>query len=372
MSTTPHPEGTPPPQPAAAAQVAPPGAIYYYPAPPPPPRRGFWGRLFLTFFVLIIGGSFFLNLVLLAVNGSLVGDGTPHVQEKYVSHDKNAEDKIVILPIEGVIMDGEEGFVKRAIDTAMDDKHVKAVVLRVDSPGGTVNASDYIYHHLCDLAKTKKIPIVVSMGGMAASGGYYVSMAAGPEPGRIFAEPTCTTGSIGVVLPHYNFAGLMEKYGVADDSVASHHLKEMGSPFKTMTPEEKQIFQDLIDDNFKKFKEVVHAGRSNFEKKGDEPDPLDKLATGQVFTAHQAKENGLIDEIGYLEDAVAKAIKLADLDAAKVRVVRYFQEPSLRSILLNGQASKSESAELKALFDMTTPKAYYLDSWLPELAAAAK
>src|SRR5208282_4675125 len=129
MSTTPQPEGTPLPRSFPASQAAPPAMPYYYP-PPPPPRRGFWGRLFLSFFVMVIGASFLLNLILLVTTAGLVGDGSPRVQEKYVSHAKTAEDKVVILPIEGIITESEDGFVKRAIDTAMKDDHVKAIVLR--------------------------------------------------------------------------------------------------------------------------------------------------------------------------------------------------------------------------------------------------
>jgi protease-4 len=323
--------------------------------------------LFLTFFGLIIAGSFFLNLLLLSVSSSLLGDGAPRVQEKFISHDKNAEDKVVILPIEGLIDESEDGFVKRAIDTAMKDEHVKAVVLRVDSPGGSVSGSDYIYHHLCELVKTKNVPIVVSMGSMAASGGYYVSMAVGHKPDTIFAEPTCFTGSIGVVFPHFNVAGFIKEHGLVDDSIASHKLKEMGSITKEMTPQEKEIFQGLVDDDFRRFKEVVRSGRSEFDK--DEK-KLETLATGRVFTANQALGNGLIDKIGFLEDAVDRVIEMAGLDPKKVKVVRYKQEASLRSILLSGESSKTESAELKALFEMTTPKAYYLASWLPGLAGA--
>ena len=377
MSTTPHPEGTPPPQPAFAPQGPPPAIPYYYLPPPPPRRRGFWGRLFLSILVMVIGGSFFLNLALLATVGNLLGDGTPRVQEKFVSHDRNAPDKVVILPIEGIIQEKEDGFVKRAIDTAMEDKHVRAVVLRVDSPGGSVSGSDYIYHHLRKLAEEKKIPIVVSMGSIAASGGYYVSMAVGHEPDTIFAEPTSATGSIGVIVPLFNFSGFMKEHGLTDDSVASHKLKEMGSPTKTMTPEEKKIFQDLVNDDFEQFKKVIRSGRSKFEK---DPKALDALATGQIYTADQAvtnrkdgkKGNGLVDKFGYLEDAVDRAIELADLDAKKVNVVRYKQEAGLSSILLGGQSSKSQSLDLKALLEMTTPKAYYLASWLPELAGAVK
>jgi protease-4 len=294
------------------------------------------------------------------------------VQEKFVSHDKTAADKVVILPIEGVILESEDGFVKRAIDTAMKDEHVKAVVLRVDSPGGSVSGSDYLYHHLCKLAEGKegkKIPIVVSMGSIAASGGYYVSMAVGHEPKTIFAEPTCFTGSIGVIIPHYNVADFMKEHGLADDSIASNDLKEMGSFTRAMSPQEKKIFQALIKDSFEHFKKVVRSGRSAFEKN---PEKLNALATGQIYTAEQAVGNGLVDGIGFVEDAVDRVIKLADLDPAKVKVVRYRQEAGLSSLLLGGESGKSESLELKALLEMTTPKAYYLASWLPGVASAAK
>ena len=334
-----------------------------------PPRRGFWGRLFLTFFVLLIGGSFLLNLVLLSVSASLLGDGSPRVQEKFVSHDKTAEDKVVILPIEGIILEAEDGFVKRAIDTAMKDDHVKAVVLRVDSPGGSVSGSDYLYHHLRKLAETKKIPIVVSMGSMAASGGYYVSMAVGHEPKTIFAEPTCFTGSIGVIMPHYNVAGFMEEHGLVDDSIASNKLKEMGAITKPITPEEKKIFEALIKDSFDQFKRVVRSGRAEFDK---EPAKLDALATGQVYTAQQALGNRLIDQIGFLETAVDRAIELAHLDSNKVKVVRYKPEVGFSTILMGGQSRTSELTELKVLLEMTTPRAYYLASWLPGLAGATE
>ena len=366
MSIPHQPEGNPALQPAPVPQAASFSPPYYY--PPPPPRRGFWGKLFLTFLVMAAAGSFFLNLVLLVASASLLGEGVPRVQEKFVSHDKNAEDKVVILPIEGVILESEDGFVKRAIDMAMKDEHVKAVVLRVESPGGSGSGSDYLYHHLCNLAETKKIPIVVSMGSIAASGGYYVSMAVGHESGTIFAEPTCFTGSIGVIIPHYNVAAFMEEHGLADDSIASRELKKMGSITKVMTPEEKKIFQTLVNDSFEQFKKVIRSGRSEFDK---DPKKLDALATGQIYTAEQAVNNKLIDKVGYLEDAVDRAVELAHL-GNKVKVVRYKQDAGLGSLLMGGQSQASQTLELKALLEMTTPKAYYLASWLPGLASAAK
>jgi len=319
--------------------------------------------------MLLIGGSFFLNFVLLALSASLLGDNTVRIQERFVSHEKAAEDKVAILPIEGLILESEDGFVKRAIDTAMKDEHVKAVVLRVDSPGGSVSGSDYLYHHLRKLVEEKKIPIVVSMGGIAASGGYYVSMAVGQGPGTIFAEPTCFTGSIGVVIPHYNVAGFMQEHGLADDSIASHELKEMGSITKPMTPEEKKIFKALIKDSFDQFKKVIRSGRSKFDK---DPEKLNALATGQIYSAKQAVDNGLVDEIGFLEQAVDRAIKLANLEGDKVKVVRYKQEGGLSSFLMGGQSARPQPIDLKAALEMTTPKAYFLASWLPGLASAAK
>ena len=365
MSTIPRPEGTQPPPPGA------PGTVYYLP-PPPPPRRGFWGRLLVSLFVFIFIGSLIMNFMLASFAGGMLGD-EPRVQEKFVSHNRGAKDKVAILDIEGVITESDEGYIKRAIDTAANDKNVKALVLRVDSPGGSVaRSSDYIYHHLRALAENKerKIPIVVSMGSIAASGGYYVSMAVGHTPDTIFAEPTGFTGSIGVIIPHYDFSGLMKKYDVTDDSIVSKPLKGMGSPTKPMSPKEREILQALVDESFKHFKEIVQSGREKFAK---DPDALDKLATGQIYTAQQALDNGLVDKLGFIEDAVDQAIKLANLDKDHVKVVRYKAEPNLSSILLGGQSrSSSTNIDLKTVLDSATPRAYYLASWLPAMDGAAK
>jgi len=321
----------------------------------------------ISLFIVVFVGSLFLNFFLVGLSASLMGEGS--VQEKFVSHDRHAADKVAILPIDGVILESEDGFVKRAIDTAMEDKNVKALVLRVDSPGGSVAGSDYIYHHLRKLVENRDIPIVVSMGSIAASGGYYVSMAVGDTPDTIFAEPTGYTGSIGVIMPHYDISGLMKVYNVVDDSVPSNPLKEMGSITKPMTAEEKKIFQALVDDSFARFKEVVKEGRPEFKKN---PAKLDALATGQVFTATQAVANKLIDQTGFIEDAVDRAIKLAHLDKDKVKVVRYKSEPSLSSLLLGGESRSAAKIDLKTLLDAATPRAYYLVSGMPALAGAVK
>ncbi|MHC4175997.1 MAG: signal peptide peptidase SppA [Planctomycetota bacterium] len=347
----------------AAAQVVsqPPG---------PPARRGPRSarRWLLVLLLLGLCGSLLVNVMLFGVVG-LTGlpslDTDRKIQEKFHSHNESGRSKVAIISVEGVIMEGE-GFAKRQIDRALDDRSVKALVLRVDSPGGTVTGSHYIYHHLRQLAEKRKIPIIVSMGGIAASGGYYVSMAAGDTPGAIFAEPTTWTGSIGVVIPHYNLEGLLEKLGVKEDSVASHPLKNMGSFTRPMTEEELEIFRELVEEGFAQFKDIVKAGRPKLD-----PKAIDELATGQVYTAKQALDNGLIDRIGFIEDAIDQAIKLAKLDKDDVKVVEYKRTPTLTDMLLGAEA-RGQQFDLATMLEMTAPRAYYLCTWLPSLAGSRK
>ncbi|HEY4761059.1 MAG TPA: S49 family peptidase, partial [Thermoguttaceae bacterium] len=226
MDITPHTEG-PAEQPAMSA------VVQAMPVYVQPRKRSLLGRIFLAILLIGLLGSLFLNFLLFAIVGVL-GFGAAQtdgrVQEKFFSHQKLATNKVAILSIEGTIISGE-GFFKQQIDHAIKDAEagqLKALVVRVTSPGGTITGSDFIYHHLREFAKETKLPIVVSMGSIAASGGYYVSMAVGETPDSIFAEPTTWTGSIGVIIPHFNFAGLMKELGIAEDSIASGYLKQMG------------------------------------------------------------------------------------------------------------------------------------------------
>ena len=325
--------------------------------------------MLLTLFLLAFLGSIALNFLLMVIVGLSAAEGEHRVQERHLSHNRAATDKVAVISVEGIIMQGEDGFVKRQIDRVADDENVKAVVLRVDSPGGSVSASDYIYHHLQEMLKKRKIPMVVSMGGIAASGGYYVSMAVGHSPDVIFAEPTAFTGSIGVIIPHYNLGGMFGKLGVAEDSVASGSLKEMGTFARAMTEQERTLFQGLVDDSFSRFKEIVRSGRLKFQK---DPAALGKLATGQVFAADHAKENGLVDKLGFLEDAVDRAIQLAKLDKDMVNVVHYKPEVSLMSLFLGSQSQGRIGVDLQSLLELSSPRAYYLCTWLPALAASRK
>lgn len=326
-------------------------------------RRG--GRTMATLIVLALLAALAFSMLLnIALIGGTTTSSADAVQEEYFSEDKfqDGDDKIAIISVEGTIL-SMDGFVKRQIDQARRDENVKAVVLRVDSPGGSVAASDYLYHHLSKLRTESKKPIVVSMGSMAASGGYYIAMAAGPTEKTIFAEPSCFTGSIGVMIPHYNLAGLFDKYGIEQDAIVSHRLKDMGSLGRQMNDEEKAIFQALVDESFGRFKQIIRDNRIQFT---ENPEALDELATGQVYTSQQAKDGGLIDEVDFIEAAIDRAIELVGADRNNVQVVRYKQTPTLASLLMGAQA-QPRGFDVQQLFEMSAPKAYYMATQLPPL-----
>jgi protease IV len=362
MEPTPQPE-RPAPDSVPAQVVAPP------PPPAAPKKRRSGARVLGILIVLFVMG--FLGLLLAGavvvaagLAGSVATTGT--VREEFVSHNRRGRDKVAILSVQGAILDGE-GFVKRQIDRARRDAgqgNLKAVVVRVNSPGGTVSGSDFIYHHLRRLREETDLPMVVSMGGIAASGGYYVSMAVGDTPQSIYAEPTTWTGSIGVIIPHYDLSGLLDHIGIEESSIARGELKGMGSLARPMTEKEEQIFQGLVDEGYNRFKDVIRDGRPAFQK---DAAALDEAATGQIFTAVQAKNRGLVDEIGYVEDAVERAIALAGLDKENVKVVRYKPEPTLMDILFGAEARPQTAWDPAALLEMTVPRAYYLCTWLPPL-----
>lgn len=318
-----------------------------------------WVLFLLTGLVLLI-----VSLVLLTYMGlySDYFDTTNGITEKYVSGLKSGSDKVAIISIEGVIMEGD-GFVKHQIDRIRKDDNVKAVVVRVDSPGGTVTGSDYIYHHLTRLREEKQVPVVVSMGAIAASGGYYVSMAVGDQEKSIYAEPTSTTGSIGVIVPHYNISGLLKEVHIEDDSIASHERKQLLAMTKEMPPEHREIVQQYVNESFERFKDIVKSGRPLYRR---EPEKLDKLATGEIFSATKAKANGLVDEIGFLEDAVDRAMELASLNKDDTKVVKY-KRPAALFDLGDLGAAEARRSELGMLFELSTPKAYYISTTLPAI-----
>ena len=230
----------------------------------------------------------------------------------------SGRDKVLVIDISGEISDGGTmeterklwARIKEELDLASDDNSVKAIVLRIDSPGGSVTTSDIISHELKEFKKKKKIPVVASLMDVAASGGYYVAVGAD----EIIAHPTTVTGSIGVIAYNFDASGLMTKVGVVSETIKSGKNKDMGSPFKPMTPEERKIFQSIIDSLYNRFLDVVVEGR----KGKITMERLKVLADGRVFTAQQALSDGLVDSIGYMEDAVEAAKKMAGIKEATV------------------------------------------------------
>lgn len=358
-------------QSAPPAFVPPGGPNSPRPAPPPPPQVMILktpGAFLMKLLCAVLGIGLFISLI---TNFGLFAAFSEYFQtdsnitEHFHSGEKHADDKIAIISVSGVMMEGD-GFTKQQIDKVREDDDVKAIVLRVDSPGGAVTAADYMYHHLTKLKKEKKIPIVVSMGSMAASGGYYVSMAVGDEEKSIYAEPTTITGSIGVIIPHYDVSDLLAKYDIKSDSIVSHPHKELGSWTKEMSPEERKKLQDQVNLLFVRFKEIIKEGRPMFKQ---DEDALNQVATGEVFTGQQAKDLMLVDEVGFIEDAIKRAADLADLKKDDYRVVKY-QSPASFSDLLSGniQAPKNP-LDAQAIFELATPRAYYMYSWLPGFSA---
>jgi protease-4 len=256
--------------------------------------------------------------------------------------DGDAQEEIAVVPLVGEIDEAAARRIDRCLNRIKDDKRVKAVVLEIDSPGGTVTASDEIYKRVRrykDERAEKGLPnqVIVSMKSMATSGGYYAACAAD----YLYAEPTTLTGNIGVLMPRYNFSGLMQKYGVEETTVVStgSKYKNAGSPFQPENERDKKYLQALADAAFGQFKQVVKAGRG--KKLTATPEDL---FSGRVFVAQEAKDSGLIDDIGYPFDAYAYAARTVGL--SKARIVRYEEPPpSILNMVAQGRipGTKAES-----------------------------
>jgi protease IV len=312
-----------------------------------------------------------LVLLLLLVIAVAAYPDPDALETKVIGGTDGADGTIAVITIDGVISDAEdEGFVKQQIEAVSKDDRVKAIVIRVDSPGGAVTGADYLFHHLKKLKKDKGVPVVVSMGGMAASGGYYVSMAVGDQKDSIYAEPTTTTGSIGVIIPHYDISGLLARFDVKDDSISSHERKQMLAMTRPVSPEHRQIIQSYVNETFDRFKTIVKEGRPKFSQ---DAAALDKLATGEIFSADQALKNGLVDKIGFLEDAIERAAELASLTMDDVEVFKYKKPISFMGdfALMQSRASRGPFS-VDDLLEMSIPRAYYLVTSLPAFASSRK
>jgi protease-4 len=316
-----------------------------------PPRR----RLSTWLLMLVLLISMAFNVMLFSAYHTYFSYGD--VVEKFHSGDPLVNDRIALIKVEGTIMPPFTGHVLKAIEQAEKDDNVKGVVLVVDSPGGLVADSNEIYHALRKLETDKHKLINVSMKRLAASGGYYVSMGAGPD-GVIFAEPTCWTGSIGVILPHYDVSGLAEKIGVKEDSLKTGPYKDTLSFFRPVSETDKKLWMDILDETLTRFVDVIAGSRKGLDAK-----KVREMATGQVFTANQAKERKLVDQIGFLDDSVNSLKERLHLTNA--RVVTYETPPGLIERLISSSESAKPEARWNAILEAAVPRAYYLFTTLP-------
>lgn len=240
------------------------------------------------------------------------------VQER-VMDKGSANERIAVLSVDGVIQDtgaasifsGAEYNHQRfmtQLNKLQSDPTVKGIVLAVNSPGGGVLESSDIYDALLELQETKKMPIYVAMGGMAASGGYYISAPAD----KIFVHPETLTGSIGVIMQSINFGKLAEKYGVEFPTIKSGPYKDMMSSTRDMKPQERQMLQEMIDDSYKRFVDIIVAGRGMPEAE------VRKVADGRVMNGRQAIEAGLADDYGKLASVIAAMKEDYHLEKAEV------------------------------------------------------
>ncbi|HWI68775.1 MAG TPA: signal peptide peptidase SppA, partial [Nitrospiraceae bacterium] len=265
----------------------------------------------------------------------------------------SAQDKEGIIPQPNML-----ATFKEELTRASKDDKIKAVVVRINSPGGTVTASDILYHELREFKAKKKVPVIASMMDVAASGGYYLAMATD----NIFVHPSTVTGSIGVIMLTVNARGLLEKVGVEASAITSGPRKDMGSPFRVMTAEERGIFQSVIDSFYQRFLAVVQEGRPNLSA-----EQVKKLADGRIYSGDQAKAAGLIDEIGYLDDAIQLAKKKAGLTEA--RIVTYGRRGEYQNNIYSRLFGTSSGITGLANLDLLsmvrggTPQFMYL--WMP-------
>jgi protease-4 len=303
---------------------------------------------------------------------------TPEPLEEHVVSGEGKA-KVLLLDISRVIgsQDEEGAFgirrresttarVRQELEQAAEDDRICAVVLRIDSPGGTVTASDIVYHQIMEFKAKQQVPVVAQLLDMATSGAYYVALAAD----EIVATPTTVTGSIGVVMYGVNLAGLMEKVGVRNQTLKAGELKDIGSPLRKMTPEEQRILQGVLNEMQDRFLSVVRRRRPDVTA-----ETMQTISDGRILSADQALQWGLVDRIGYLQDTLNAAQSRAGV--AEARIVMYrrpeeYAENIYSSVpLRRAAAGPPESLQMNLInfgfggLRLGTPQFLYM--WLPNL-----
>ncbi|MBI4634823.1 MAG: signal peptide peptidase SppA [Candidatus Rokubacteria bacterium] len=245
--------------------------------------------------------------------------------------------------------------VREELLKAAEDPRVRALVVRVNSPGGTVTAADIIFREIDTFRRARGIPVVAVMLDVAASGGYYVALAAD----TIVAHPTSVTGSIGVIMLTLNAEGLLQKIGVSAAAIKSGERKDMGSPFRPLTPEERAIFQSVIDDLHRQFVEKVA------ERRRLPLEAAQRVADGRVYTAGQALRQGLVDRVGYMPDALEVARRAIGVEEARVVVYHRPREYRATYYARAEPPAGGIDASLSQLAALLGPGPRFLYLWWP-------
>ncbi|CAM3759600.1 signal peptide peptidase SppA [Mesobacillus zeae] len=284
-----------------------------------------------------------------------------------VIEEGNAFRKIAVLAVDGVIQDTGEpsafmqspgynhrSFLKQ-LDNAKEDDNVKGIIIRVNSPGGGVVESAEIHDKIIEIQKETKKPVYISMGSIAASGGYYISAPAD----KVFASPETLTGSLGVIMQGVNYSGLAEKYGVDFVTIKSGQYKDIMSPTREMTEEERKILQTMINNSYQGFVKVISDGR------GIPAEKVRKIADGRIYDGRQAKELNLIDDFGHFEDVVDTLKEHENLPDAQV--VSYEEDMGFGSLFsLGAQKMMGKDLEMSGLMKIlsqpNSPRLMYLYS----------
>ncbi|MGB9004943.1 MAG: signal peptide peptidase SppA [Candidatus Aminicenantales bacterium] len=298
----------------------------------------------------------------------LLGEDT---LQEVVLQKTEARDKILLLDIEGILVSGNDtGSLSRErnllssftakLERAAQDPDIRAVILRLDTPGGEVTASDLLHHEILRFKKRTGLPVTALMMSLAASGGYYVACACD----RIIALPTTLTGSIGVIALFPDTGELLGNLGLRVNVIKSGALKDAGSLFRGMTDQERALFQGMIDEDYRTFVDVVTANRSGRLTREE----VIRLADGRVYTARQALEAKLIDEIGYFDSALSAVLKMAGLPRAKVVAYTYYPKTrtNIYSLSPAGRPTAEEQVWSRLLAGLKSGF-YYL--WLPQASA---
>lgn len=321
------------------------------PLPPPPYRgaparsgRGLWLML-----AVVLGACsclFFGFVALVGAAGSAGAAGSTALIEQTVSGE-SLDSKIALIEVNGMIARSQPSGlfgpvgrdmverIQSELDAAAEDGAVKGVLLSIDSPGGTVTASDQIWHAITQFKANTNKPVVVHMGAICASGGVYIAVSGD----KIICEPTTITGSIGVVLSTMNFHDLLKEYGVKDVTITSGPNKDLLNSSAPIREQHLEIMRGMIMESYDRFTQLVADGR------GIDVKTVREFADGRIYTPSQAIELGLVDAIGYRGDALAECEKLAGV--LEARLIRYTRPPSLADVLA-GTASAPKLPDLDA------------------------